>query len=104
MTAPDGYRQLPRGVRCRCLNLWRESEGDYWCCKPRDGAAPFKIGDSVRRRFGTLGANGAEAVVVDVEDKSGFGMVSVRYLDGRSERFHWDTYEALPGPVGGPAS
>ena len=29
---PDHYRQLPNGVRCRCLSLWQETDGTFWCC------------------------------------------------------------------------
>lgn len=32
---PEQYRQLPKGVRCRCLKLWREADGSYWCCNSR---------------------------------------------------------------------
>jgi hypothetical protein len=31
MAAPDEYRKLPAGVRCRCLKLWREGD-DFYCC------------------------------------------------------------------------
>lgn len=33
MPAPAGYNKLPDGVRCRCLNLWQEADGSFWCCK-----------------------------------------------------------------------
>lgn len=32
MTAPAGYTKLPTGTRCRCLQLWSEADGSYWCC------------------------------------------------------------------------
>lgn len=32
MTAPQGYARLPKGVVCRCLHLWRETDGSQWCC------------------------------------------------------------------------
>ena len=32
---PEGYTPLPKGVRCRCLKLWREADGSYWCCNPK---------------------------------------------------------------------
>lgn len=32
---PEHYKQLPKGVRCRCLKLWREADGSYWCCNPQ---------------------------------------------------------------------
>lgn len=38
MAAPQGYRKLPDGVRCRCMNLWAEADGSHWCCKPRSKA------------------------------------------------------------------
>lgn len=30
---PWGYKKLSKHVRCRCLNLWVDEQGDYWCCK-----------------------------------------------------------------------
>ena len=30
----DEYRKLPKGIRCKCLKLWREADGSYWCCNP----------------------------------------------------------------------
>ena len=32
MSAPQGYTRLPDGVACRCLHLWRETDGSHWCC------------------------------------------------------------------------
>lgn len=29
---PAQYLQLPRGVKCKCLALWIETDGSYWCC------------------------------------------------------------------------
>ena len=34
MSAPAGHTKLPPGIRCRCLNLWQENDGEFWCCKP----------------------------------------------------------------------
>ncbi len=45
MKAPEGYGLLPKGVRCRCVNLWREADGTFWCCsegKPRGTSEPPK--------------------------------------------------------------
>ena len=36
---PEGYEKLPEGVRCRCANLYREWNGNYWCCKGKQVAA-----------------------------------------------------------------
>lgn len=33
MSAPSGYTKLPPYVRCRCMNLWVEADGNHWCCK-----------------------------------------------------------------------
>lgn len=33
MSAPTGYTKLPPYVRCRCMNLWVEADGNHWCCK-----------------------------------------------------------------------
>lgn len=33
---PEGYKLLPKGVRCRCLRLWREADQTYWCCNIRE--------------------------------------------------------------------
>lgn len=35
MSAPEGYKKLPAGVRCRCPNSWTEGESIY-CCKGPD--------------------------------------------------------------------
>lgn len=32
MDAPAGYKRLPDGARCRCINLWADSALNYWCC------------------------------------------------------------------------
>lgn len=37
---PENYTQLPRGVRCKCLALWREADGSYWCCRQFEGSEP----------------------------------------------------------------
>lgn len=29
---PEHYQKLPKGVRCRCLHLWKEADGSFWCC------------------------------------------------------------------------
>ncbi len=45
MPAPEGYGLLPKGVRCRCVKLWREADGTFWCCtdgKPRGTSEPPK--------------------------------------------------------------
>lgn len=39
MGVPEGYGQLPDGVRCRCIHLWKSDvTGSYWCCRKGDGA------------------------------------------------------------------
>ena len=30
--APDQYRALPKGWKCKCPALWKEADGSYWCC------------------------------------------------------------------------
>lgn len=30
---PEGYSKLPDGVRCRCLKLWLDPDGIFWCCR-----------------------------------------------------------------------
>lgn len=30
---PENYTELPKGVRCKCPALWRETDGGYWCCR-----------------------------------------------------------------------
>jgi hypothetical protein len=46
---PAGYSKLPDGAVCKCFKMWRDQNGDHWCClpdktraatqPPRDGAA-----------------------------------------------------------------
>lgn len=31
---PYNYTKLPAGIKCRCLHLWKEVDGSYWCCNP----------------------------------------------------------------------
>lgn len=31
MNIPDGYNQLPNGIRCRCVRLWVDGD-KYYCC------------------------------------------------------------------------
>lgn len=31
---PAGYTKLSTGVRCRCVHLWQQANGEYWCCRP----------------------------------------------------------------------
>ncbi len=37
---PLGYERLPEGVRCRCVNLWRDASGAHWCCAPNNKRLP----------------------------------------------------------------
>lgn len=30
--APSNYKRLPDGLKCRCINLFQEPDGSYWCC------------------------------------------------------------------------
>lgn len=30
---PAGYVALPKGAKCRCLLLWDDGDGNYYCCK-----------------------------------------------------------------------
>lgn len=30
---PPGYTELPTGARCRCLLMWDDGHGRYYCCK-----------------------------------------------------------------------
>lgn len=34
MTVPAGYAELPPGVICKCPRVHRETDNQYWCCKP----------------------------------------------------------------------
>lgn len=33
MDRPEHYQKLPKGIRCRCLRLWQDADGAYWCCQ-----------------------------------------------------------------------
>ncbi len=35
MTAPLGYTLLDKGIRCRCVNLWKGADDTYYCCNVR---------------------------------------------------------------------
>lgn len=45
MSAPDGYVKLPDQRRCKCLRVWRDVGGAYWCCGKPENAAPLKPHD-----------------------------------------------------------
>jgi len=32
--APDGYTKLPAGLICKCFKMWRDGNGEHWCCTP----------------------------------------------------------------------
>jgi hypothetical protein len=48
--APAGYRKLANGVRCRCVRLWQDGHGGYYCCRPDalSPPAPAPSGSGVR--------------------------------------------------------
>ena len=51
MAAPDEYRKLPAGVRCRCLKLWREGD-DFYCCTGATAMAePMTELDKLRAEY-----------------------------------------------------
>jgi hypothetical protein len=29
---PEGYTEIAAGARCRCINLWTDGRGGYFCC------------------------------------------------------------------------
>jgi hypothetical protein len=31
---PAGYSKLPDGAVCKCFKMWRDQNGDHWCCLP----------------------------------------------------------------------
>ncbi|MCK1430866.1 hypothetical protein [Bradyrhizobium sp. 87] len=31
---PDGYAKLPAGMICKCFKMWRDENGNHWCCTP----------------------------------------------------------------------
>lgn len=55
--APNGYTRLPEGIGCRCVNLWSEPDGIYWCCNRGSAPvyAPIDIDPDARRLKTALG-------------------------------------------------
>lgn len=47
MERPANYERLPDGVRCRCINLWRDADGSYWCCKREGGETIEPVGGGI---------------------------------------------------------
>lgn len=43
-TPPAGYRKLPDGTRCRCIRLWQDGVGGFYCCR---SSATLAFGDSL---------------------------------------------------------
>lgn len=31
---PNGYHPLPAGFACKCVRVWQDGKGNYWCCRP----------------------------------------------------------------------
>lgn len=47
MQPPANYRLLPDGVRCRCINLWQDRQGRFYCCGATDAEAPAPSEDPI---------------------------------------------------------
>lgn len=43
-TPPAGYRKLPDGTRCRCIRLWQDGVGGFYCCR---SSATLAFADSL---------------------------------------------------------
>lgn len=41
---PPGYGILPGRLRCRCIKLWEDGKGNFYCCKRGEPASPPQSG------------------------------------------------------------
>jgi hypothetical protein len=57
MRPPSSYKKLPKEVRCRCLNEWRDADGSYWCCQrdPKEVVMTVNHRNNVHERLAKLG-------------------------------------------------
>lgn len=51
---PEGYRKLAAGVRCRCVRLWADLEGNHYCCRPAPELPAGALGEG-RTALSTAG-------------------------------------------------
>jgi len=56
-TPPAGYRKLPDGTRCRCIRLWQDGVGGFYCCR---SSATLAFGDSLSQHCPNCEAQAAE--------------------------------------------
>lgn len=42
-TPPPGYVRLGDGLRCRCVELWQQANGEYWCCQRSAPLTPEEV-------------------------------------------------------------
>jgi hypothetical protein len=52
MSAPDGYKRIPYGLRCHCLGEWVDNGVEfYYCCQRSPGGVILDIEERVRKTF-----------------------------------------------------
>ncbi len=56
-TPPAGYRKLPEGTRCRCIRLWQDGVGGFYCCR---SSATLAFADSLSQHCPNCEAQAAE--------------------------------------------
>lgn len=56
-TPPAGYRKLPDGTRCRCIRLWQDGVGGFYCCR---SSATLAFADSLSQHCPNCEAEAAE--------------------------------------------
>lgn len=56
-TPPAGYRKLPDGTRCRCIRLWQDGVGGFYCCR---SSATLAFADSLSQHCPNCEAQAAE--------------------------------------------
>lgn len=48
-TPPAGYRKLLEGTRCRCIRLWQDGVGGFYCC--RSTGSPAMSDDGLLEQY-----------------------------------------------------
>jgi len=77
-TPPAGYRKLPDGTRCRCIRLWQDGVGGFYCCR---SSATLAFGDSLSQHCPNCEAQAAEIERLREECQAQYDR---GYYDGRA--------------------
>ena len=88
-TPPAGYRKLPDGTRCRCIRLWQDGVGGFYCCR---SSATLAFADSLSQHCPNCEAQAAEIekLEANINSKAHFieaimGHMDLQFAAGAAE-------------------